>query len=172
MIDYATITFSYDADGQFIFLLTVWITEMRTHNILGMDFCQKQVSGIHFNLPGIEKKNPPKSICHGSFHQNKSYPRFSQILTNRTPYTMCIDAESARCWKYSPADTHTHSPPGSTWSKNMCLWIDIMTISREIHGATNSKTKQLRTIWRGRLSPISYWTSSYSSGYTFTETSQ
>ena len=85
---------------------------MRTQNLLGMDFCQKQVSGIHSDLPGIEIKNPPKSICYGSFHQNKSYPHLSQILTIRTPYTMCIDAACARCWKYSPADTHTHFPPG------------------------------------------------------------
>ena len=68
MIGYATITFSYDPDGQFIFPLTVSMTEMRTQNLLGMDFCYKQVSGIHFDLPGIEIKNPPKSICYGSFH--------------------------------------------------------------------------------------------------------
>ena len=30
MIGYATITFSCDPDGQFIFPLAVWITEMRT----------------------------------------------------------------------------------------------------------------------------------------------
>ena len=66
MIGYANITFSYDLDGQFIFPLTVWIAEMRTQNLLGMDFCQKQVSGIHFDLPGIELKKPPKSICYGS----------------------------------------------------------------------------------------------------------
>ena len=118
MIGYATITFSYDPDGQFIFPLTVWITEMRTQNLLGMDFCQKQVSGIHFDLPGIEIKNPPKSICFGSFQQNKSYPHLSQILTIRTPYTMYIDAKSARCWKYSPTDTHIHFPPGSTFQPN------------------------------------------------------
>ena len=91
---------------------------MRIQNLLGMDFCQNQVSGIHFDLPGIELKNPPKSICYGSFHQNKSYPHLSQILTFKTPYTMCIDAKSARYWKYSPADTHTHFPPGSTFQPN------------------------------------------------------
>ena len=31
---------------------------------------------------------------------------------------MCIDAKSARYWKYSPADTHIHSPPGSTSQPN------------------------------------------------------
>ena len=97
MIVYATGTFSYDPDGQFIFPLTVWITEMRTQNLLGTDFCQKQIPGIHFGLPGIEIKNPPKSICYGSFHQNKFYPHLSQTLTIRATYTMCFDAKSARC---------------------------------------------------------------------------
>ena len=117
MIGFATITFGYDPDGQFIFPLTV---EMRTQNLLGMDFCQKQVSGIHFDLPEIEIKNPSKSICYVSFHQSKAYPplSLSQILTIRTPYTMCIDAKSAHCWKYSPADNHTHFPPGSTFQPN------------------------------------------------------
>ena len=118
MIGYATITFSYDPDGQFLFLLTIWIAELRTQSLLGMDFCQKQVSGIHFDLPGIEIKNPPKSICCVGLHQTKSYPHLLQTLTIRTPYSLCIDAKSARCWKYSPADNHTHFPPGSTFQPN------------------------------------------------------
>ena len=118
MVGYTTITFSYDPEGQFIFLLTKWITKMRTQNLLGKDFCQKQVSGIHFHLPGIEIKNPRKSICYGSLHQNKSYPHLSQILTIRTPYAMCIDAKNAHCWKYSPTDTHIHFPPGSIFQQN------------------------------------------------------
>ena len=115
MIGYATKTFSYDPDGQFIFPLTVCITEMRFQNFLGMHFCQKQVFGTHFDLPGIEIMNPPKSLCYGSFHQNKSYSPLSPILTIRTPFTMCIDAQSSLCWKNSPANTHTHFPPGSTF---------------------------------------------------------
>ena len=118
VIGYATITFSCDSDGQFIFPLTVWISEMRTQNFLGKNFCQKQVSGIHSDLPGIEIKNPPKSTCYGGFHQNKCCPHLSQFFTIRTPYTMCIDAKSARCWKYSPTDTHIHFPPGSTSQPN------------------------------------------------------
>ena len=114
----ATLTFSYDPDGQFTFPLTVWITEMKTPNLLGMDFCQKQVSGIHFELPGIELKEPPNTVCYGSLHQNKSYPFVSQILTIRTPHAMHIEAKSASCWKYSPEDPHAHFPPGSTFQPN------------------------------------------------------
>ena len=72
MISFAALTFSYDPDGQYSFPLTVWITKMKTQNLLGMDFCQKQVSGIHFDLPGIELKEPPNTVCYGSLHQNKS----------------------------------------------------------------------------------------------------
>ena len=123
MIGYANLTFSYDPDRQFIFPLTVWITEMGTQNLLGMDFCQKQVSGIYSDLPGIEIKNPPKSICYGSFHQNNSYPLLSQILTIRTLYTMCIEAKSARCWKHSPTDSHIQFSPGSIFNGIEMLWL-------------------------------------------------
>ena len=118
MIGYAAINFKYDPDGQFVFPLTVWITVMKTQNLLGMDFCQKQASGIHFDLPGIELKNPPHSLCYGSFHQNMPYPNLSQILTFRLPYTMHIDAKSVRCWKYTPKESQMHFPPGSTFQPN------------------------------------------------------
>ena len=113
MIGFETITFSYDPDGKFVFPPTVWITEMKTQNLLGMAFCQKQISGIQFDPPRIEIKNPPNSICYSSFHQNKSHSHLSQILTFRTPFTMCIDTERARCWKFLPTDAHIYFPPGS-----------------------------------------------------------
>ena len=118
MIGSATLSFSYDPDGQFFFPLTVWITEMKTQNLLGMDFCQNQVSGIHFELPGIELREPPNTVCYGSLHQNKSYPFISQILTIRTPHAMHIEAKSAICCKYSPRDPPAHFPPGSTFHPN------------------------------------------------------
>ena len=119
MIGLATLTFSYDPDRQFIFPLTVWINEVKTQNLLGMDFCQKHVSGIHFELPGIELKEPQNAVCYGSLHQNKLYPFVSRIVTIRTPpHAMHIKAKSARCWKYSPEDPHAHFPPGSTFQPN------------------------------------------------------
>ena len=117
LIGFATLTSSYDPDGQFSFPLNDWITEMKIQN-LGMDFCQKQVPGIHFDLPGIELKEPPDTVCYGSLHRNKSYPFISQILTIRTPHAMHIEAKSARWWKYSPEDPHAHFAPGSTFCPN------------------------------------------------------
>ena len=40
---YNATTFSFDPDGKFIFPLTVWITEMRIQNLLGIEF-QPEVS--------------------------------------------------------------------------------------------------------------------------------
>ena len=96
MIGFATLTFSYEPDGPFSFTLTVRITKMKTQNLLGMDFCQKHVSGIHYDLPGIELKEPSNTVCYGSLHQNKSYPFISQMLTIRTPHAMHTEAKSAR----------------------------------------------------------------------------
>ena len=118
MTGYATIEFSYDANGEYSFPLTVWITEKRTQNLIRMDFCQNQASGIHFDLPGIELRQPPKTFCYEGLYQNKSFPYVSRILTVRITYTMHVDAKSASCWKYSPGDPKSLFTPGSTFQRN------------------------------------------------------
>ena len=77
MIGYANIDLNCDSNGKLSFPLTVWITEMRTQNLLGMDFCQNQASGIHFDLPGFELWQPPNTFCYGSLHQDKTFPYVS-----------------------------------------------------------------------------------------------
>ena len=101
MIGYATLEFSYDPIGEYSIPLTVWITEMRNQNLLGMDFCQNQPSGIHFDLPGIELRQPPKTFCYRSLPQNRTFHYVSRILTVQLTYTMHVNAKNARCWKYS-----------------------------------------------------------------------
>ena len=115
MIGYATIEFSYEPHSEDSFPLTVWITEMGTQNLLGMDFCQNQPSRIHSDLPAIELRHPPKTFCYGSLHQNKTFPCVSRILTVRLLYTMQVDAKTARCWKSSPGDPKSLFTPGSTF---------------------------------------------------------
>ena len=53
--------------------------EVRTQNLLGMDFYQKQASEIHYDLPGIELRHPPKTFCYGSLHQKKPYLTFLEL---------------------------------------------------------------------------------------------
>ena len=118
MVNYATKTFSFEPDGHFLLPRRVWITEIKTKNFLGKNFCQKQVSGFHFDLPGIGIKNPPKSTCYGRFHQYTPYSHSSQIITIKTTYTMHVYAKNDRCWKYLRDNTQTHFPPCSTFRTN------------------------------------------------------
>ena len=131
MIGYATIEFSYDPNGEYSFTLTVWITEMRTQNLLGMEFCQNQASGINFDLPGIELRQPPKTFCYGSLHQNKTFPFVSRVLTIRLPYTIHVDAKSARCWKYSSENPKSLFPPNQLFNPTgeLCPQILILLTS-------------------------------------------
>ena len=115
MIGYAAIEFNDNPNGDFSFPLTVWITEIRTQNLFGMDFCRNQGSGIQFDLPGIELRQPRKTFCCGSLHQNSTFPYVSRSLTVRLPYTMHVDAQRARCSKYSPGDPKSLFPPGSSF---------------------------------------------------------
>ena len=91
---------------------------MRTQNLLGMDFCQNQASEIHFDLPGVELRQPQKTFYYGSHHQKKTFPYVSRILTVRLPYIMHVDAKSARCCKCSPGDPKSLFPPGSSFPPN------------------------------------------------------
>ena len=122
-----------------------------------MDICQKQVSRTLFDIPELEIKNSLKSICYGSFHHNKSNHHLSQILTIKTLYTMCIDAKSARCWKYSPADTHTHFPPGSTFqsSRNALAtglsFINTLCTRSERNFLTENNKNHQKTLPKGRI---------------------
>ena len=79
MIGYATIEFSYDSNGKFSLPLTVWITEMKTENLLGMDFCQNQTSRYHFDLPGIEMQQPSKTFVTEVFTKIKAFLMFHEF---------------------------------------------------------------------------------------------
>ena len=101
MMEYISLRLYYDSDGQHNFPLTVWITEMKTQNFLGMNFCQEQINKIHFDLPGIELKRPLNTFCYGSLQLNKVYPYVSQILTFKIPHSMYIEPKTTRCYKFA-----------------------------------------------------------------------
>ena len=112
---------------------------MKSQNLLSMDFCQKQVSGIHFDIPDIELKEPPNTVCYGRLHQNKSYTFISQILTIQTPHAMHIEAKSARLWKYSPEDPHAHFPSGSNFHPKRNAFATELTFVKVLCTQSESK---------------------------------
>ena len=137
MIGYATIEFSYDPNGENTFPLTVWITEMRTQNLLGMDFCQSQAAGILFDLPGIELRQPPKTFCYGSLHQNKTFPYVSRILTVRLPYTIHVTLKAPDAGKTHLKTQNLSSllhllfnPTGKLWPQVLFLSTYVLSLNR------------------------------------------
>ena len=133
IIGFATLRSSYNPDGRFSFPLAVWFTEMKTQNLPGMHFCQKQVSGIHFYLPGIELNEPPNTVCYGTFHHNKSYSFISQFLTVRTPHAMHFEAKGARCWNFSLDDPPSHFPLDQLLPKSQCCCNRIIICQCAMH---------------------------------------
>ena len=79
-----TITFSFDSDGLHPVELKFWITEAKTPNLLGIDFCRQLVSKLHFDLPAIELKDSPNTICYGNLRATKPLPYVSKVETIRT----------------------------------------------------------------------------------------
>ena len=72
---------------------------------------------------------------------------------------MCNDAKSARCWKFSPADTHTHFPPGSTSQPKRnagatgLFFINTLCTQseRNLPILMENNKQQLKTLPRGRI---------------------
>ena len=72
----------------------------------------KYLESIWVSRDSDEKPTQIHLLWQFSPKQNfSSFPHLSQILTIRSHFTMCIDTNSARCWKCSPEDNHTRFPP-------------------------------------------------------------
>ena len=82
---------------------------------MGIEFYRKYISKLHFDLPAIELKDSPNTICYGSLSATKPYPFLSLISTIRTPHPICIDAKTSRVWKYRPNDDTQYFLQGTTF---------------------------------------------------------
>ena len=115
---------------------------------------------MHFDLPGIELKEPPNTVFYGSLHRNKSYHFISQILTIRIPHALHIEAKkSATCWKYSLEDPHAHFPPVSSFCPNRnavatgLTFVNVLcsqSVSKLLFLMENNKNHQIALL-KGRI---------------------
>ena len=115
MLGHTTLNFSFDSDGQHCFQLQLWITETKTANLLGIEFCRKYISKLHFDIPALELKDTPNTICYGSLCATKPYPYLSLIRAIRIPHQIHIDAKTSRVYKYQPEDEQTNFASGTTF---------------------------------------------------------
>ena len=107
-----------DSDGLNSFQQQLWITETKTANLLGIYFCRKCISKFHFDIPALELKDTPNTICYGSLCATKPYPYLSLIKVIRKPHQIQIDAKTSRVYKYRSEDEQTSFAPGTTFNPN------------------------------------------------------
>ena len=74
MIGHTILSFSFDSDREHQFEFLLWITETRTSNLFGIEFCRQYVSKLHIEIPAIELKNTANAICYGNMRSTKPYP--------------------------------------------------------------------------------------------------
>ena len=99
MSEYITLKRYYDADGQHNIPLTVWITEKKTQNLLGLNFCHEQMNKKHFDLHGIELKRALNTFCNDSLELNKIHEYVSQILTIKISHSN-FKLKTTECYKF------------------------------------------------------------------------
>ena len=80
MLGHTTLNFSFDSDGQHCFQLQLWITETKTANLLGIEFCRKYISKLHFDIPALELKD---TANHNLLRQPLCYQTLSLPVTNQ-----------------------------------------------------------------------------------------
>ena len=138
MLGSTTITFSFDSDGLHPVELKFWITEAKTPNLLGIDFCRQLVSKLHFDLPAIELKDSPNTICYGNLCATKPFPYVSKVETIRTDNPICIDAKTTRLHKYS-RENNRHFAPGTSFTphknavKTGLTFVNVLCTKSESH---------------------------------------
>ena len=115
MLGSRTSTFSFDSDGLHPVELKFWIKEAKTPNLLGIDFCRELVSKFHFDLPAIEFKESPNTICYGNLCATKLFPYVSKVETIRTDNPICIDTKTTRPHKNS-RENNRHFAPGTSFT--------------------------------------------------------
>ena len=88
--------------------------ETKTANLLGIEFCRKYISKLHFDIPALELKDTPNTICYGSLCATKPYPYLSLIRAIRIPHQIHIDAKTS-VYKYQPEGEQTNFASGTTF---------------------------------------------------------
>ena len=115
MLGHTLIVSCFDTDGKYPTNHKVWITEERTVNLLGIDFCHLFLKALYFDIPAVELKSEDGVISYGLLNNDKEYPNVSKIETIRLkdPYIshtaphICINIQPKHIFKRELHFFHT-----------------------------------------------------------------
>ena len=80
MIGYTMLTSYFDTDGKYKANHRVWVTEEKTSNLRGVDFCHTFLKALYFDILAVELKTSDKGVLnYGSLNNQKQFPKVSKM---------------------------------------------------------------------------------------------
>ena len=100
MFGHTSIQSCFDTDGKYPSNHKVWITEEKTANLLGVDFCHLFLKALYFDIPAVELKSKEGVISYGLMNNDKEYPNVSKIVSINLKEPLFIPARSTYLYKH------------------------------------------------------------------------
>ena len=84
----------FDTDGKYPSNHKVWITEEKTANVLGVDFCHLFSKALHFDIPAVDLQSKEGVNSYGLMKNDQEYPNVSKIVSINLKEPLFIPARS------------------------------------------------------------------------------
>ena len=114
MFGHTSIQACFDTDGKYPSNRKVWITEEKTANLLGVDFCHLFLKALYFDIPAVELKSKEGAISYGLMNNDKEYPKVSKIVSSNLKEPLFIPARSTYLYKHL-AEPNSYFEKGTTF---------------------------------------------------------
>ena len=118
MIGYTILTSYFDTDGKYKANHRVWVTEEKTSNLLGVDFCHTFLKALYFDIPAVELKTSDKGVLsYGSLNNEKEYPQVSKLNAVIIHQPLYIPPKSTFLYKHKCSEQDIF-PKGTSFVPN------------------------------------------------------
>ena len=114
MFGHTSIQSCVDTDGKYPSNHKVWITEEKTANLLGVDFCNLFLKALYFDIPAVELKPKERVISYGLMNNDEKLPNGSKIFSINLIEPLFIPARSTNLYKHL-AEPNSFFEKGTTF---------------------------------------------------------
>ena len=144
MLGFTALTSFFDTDGKYRADHKVWITEEKTSNLIGIDFCHNYLKALYFDIPAVELKDEKGVLSYGSLNNEKEYPQVSKIDAVILPQPLYIPPKSTYLYKHKVCGGDANS--GKLFSKGTSFVPHRTTIKTELVFINTICTKPEKSI--------------------------
>ena len=139
MIGYTITTSYFDTDGKYKANHRVWVTEEKTFNLLGVDFCHTFLKALYLDIPAVELKTSDKGVLiYGSLNNEKEYPQVSKLNAVIIHQPLYIPPKSTFLYNHKCSEQEifpkgTFFVPNKTTVKTELRFINTICTKKEKH---------------------------------------